>query len=211
MSTHADRGTIHLYGEHSVNHSINIEKKLTIRGYNKATISSPIKNTPLFGLGKELSLISLHFDNINLIRVSPSKGSKTIVIHMCQFTSSTFKIQHQNTPHRTHIFISNSNFTQGGGLVISHSTVIITDSRFERNYASHGGALYADNSYVTITTSKFVNNTASNNGGALFLKRSNVRITNSALKYNTATFGGGMCLYQFSGTITNSTIMSNTA
>ena len=108
MSSHAERGTIHLYGKHSLNHSIIVEKEIIIQGYNKATISSPIKSAPMFWIEKEISLISLHFDNINLLRISPSEENKTIVIHMCKFNTSTLKIEHQKSPYRTHLSIIKS-------------------------------------------------------------------------------------------------------
>ena len=104
MSSYADRGTIHLYGDHALNHSISIDKKLSIQGYDKATISSLEKSAkvnltqraPVFLLKKELFLTSVRFDNINLLRLFNSTENKTIVIHMCEFTSSIINIEHQN-------------------------------------------------------------------------------------------------------------------
>ena len=73
MSPYTDRGTIHLYGNHTLDKSIRIEKKLKIQGYNEASISSLVESEPVFWLETDLSLISLHFVDINLIGLSPSK------------------------------------------------------------------------------------------------------------------------------------------
>ena len=72
-----------MYGNHKLYNSIRIEKDIKIQGYNEATISSPIKSVPMFWLEKGLSLISLNFDNVNLVRISRPKENKTIAIHMC--------------------------------------------------------------------------------------------------------------------------------
>ena len=216
MSSHAERGTIHLYGKHSLNHSISIEKVLVIHGYKEATISSPIKSAPMFWLEKGLFLISLNFDNVNLVRISRSKENKTIEIHMCHFNTSTLKIERQNMPNWTHLSISSSNFTGGDGFIIFESTVRITDSRFKSNSAIHasgsGGALYMENSNVTITKSKFEYNSATGSGGAIFMKKCYVTIANSVIKSNTVgKKGGGIHLTRCSCTINNSEIKRNRA
>ena len=231
MSPLADSCTIHLYGDHILNHSISIDKKLVIQGYNEATISSneksdltdvATKREPAFLLKKELFLTSLHVDNINLLGILQSTENKTIVIHMCQFTSSTINIEYQNMSNQTHLSIINSNFTGGRGLRISHSIVIITDSRFERNnhgyrMISHtsgkGGALLVENSLVIITRSKFEKNSANSFGGALYMEKSNVTITNSIIESNYAERRGGgiYAIKSSSVTIHSSAINSNKA
>ena len=222
MNPHTDRGTIHLNGNHALDHSIHIEKQLKIRGYNGATISSTKTSAPVFWLRNELYLTSLHFDSVNLLGLLQSTKNKTIVILMCQFTSSIINI----TSSQTHFSMISSNFTGGAGLMIADSTLIITDSRFESNTASHasggnGGALYIEKSDVTISdsscriiNSKVHSNSASNDGGGIYSYRySSCRIINSAVYSNKATVsGGGICSHHRSKVnITKSAVNSNFA
>ena len=213
------KGTIHLYGNQLIDHSINIEKQLTIKGYNEATISSHKKSVPVFLLKNKLFLTSLHLDNINLLRLLKSTENKMIAIHMCQFTSSTINIEPQNTPSQTHFSIDGSNFTGGAGLMIADSTLIIADSRFESNNAGddNGGALFVYNSQVTIAKSRFERSAATYRGGALYVRKSNVTITETSFISNTCVKdrdrgrGGGIYSDGSSITINDSKIKSNNA
>ena len=56
----------------------------------------------------------------------------------------------------------------GGGIVVNRGTVVIANSTFTNNFATHlGGAVYlVNNPRVTITNSTFTNNTVVSGGGA---------------------------------------------
>jgi Bacterial Ig-like domain (group 3) len=126
---------------------------------------------------------------------------------------------------------SGQSSSQGGAVWESGR---ITGSTFDDNSASYGGAVYGgsiidstfdDNSAScggavallsgSITGSTFYDNSASSSGGAICGEDGTVSLTDSTLVSNTAGTGGGIYFYPFAGgqtfTVTHGTLWDNTA
>jgi predicted outer membrane repeat protein len=103
------------------------------------------------------------------------------------------------------------------GAIDNRSTMTITASTFDTNYANNnltsGGAI-CNGGTLTITASTFSNNSSSGNnggyGGAIFNYAGTVTVTNSTFSANSATTSGG-AIYSQGGTvqISNSTFGNN--
>ena len=90
-------------------------------------------------------------------------------------------------------FSGNSGAGSGAAILLAKGTTNITDSTFYDNVATNGhGAAVASGYWVVLNVynSTFFNNTASNAGGAMSLGGT-ATITNSSIVGNTAGWGWG--------------------
>ena len=102
----------------------------------------------------------------------------------------------------------------GGGIYTSHSSLIITNSRFSNNYAYHdgGGIDFSGNSYPIIQDCILDNNTAVNDGGGIYCVSGSSMILediiitgNQAINYG----GGGMHCWNATAILYNCDIINN--
>lgn len=100
----------------------------------------------------------------------------------------------------------------GGGAVLSHENLAITNSTISGNSASGGfaggfggGILASGKVNVTITSSTISGNSAGDGGG---ISSGNVTVTSSTISDNSARFGGGIWA-AYNVTVTSSTISGN--
>ena len=111
--------------------------------------------------------------------------------------------------------ISGNRNIGGGGAIIGHGDVTISNSTFSANEATYGGAIYSTNGgVVTISNSTLSDNTADADGGAISSPSGGtVTISNSTLSNNSSNTHGGAIYSGFDGTVTisNSTVSDNSA
>ncbi|MCB1767197.1 MAG: DUF642 domain-containing protein [Candidatus Competibacteraceae bacterium] len=100
----------------------------------------------------------------------------------------------------------------GGGILCSYNTLIITNSTLSNNSSpSIGGGIVVSIGTATITNSTLSGNVAHNSGGGIYVHLSYVTVTNSTLTANLATQQGGG-IYSYAGlTLHNSIVAGNTA
>jgi len=104
-------------------------------------------------------------------------------------TDSLFIGNGRNESHATR------DHSMGGGALLSvHSSISVSNSTFESNYALNGGAIYALESNVSIEDCFFrENNVGSGNGGALYgHDNSSFDITSSMFSRNRAQRGAAL-------------------
>lgn len=117
------------------------------------------------------------------------------------------------------VTVSSSQGWLGGGIAVAHSSLTMRDSRVEGNSATGaGGGIYSDwadlgeaYAYLDIRNTTFTGN-SSPRGGAIAAQRT-THVRDSTFTNNTSTGDGGAVWlgYSFNHTITDSTIMGNTA
>lgn len=88
----------------------------------------------------------------------------------------------------------------GGAILVIHSNAIVSQSRFEDNYAQFGGAICAEQqSNITVIGSSFVDNHGTSIqtsfGGAISAFHSNIVINESHFSNNSAHRGGAIATY----------------
>ncbi|MDO8617189.1 MAG: choice-of-anchor Q domain-containing protein [Dehalococcoidia bacterium] len=100
---------------------------------------------------------------------------------------------------------------RGGGGILNHGTLTISNSVVSDNTASESGG-GIDNRFGTLslTDSTISGNTATTGGGGI-MNSGSATITGSTISGNTATTAGGGIMNDDSATITGSTISGNTA
>ena len=108
------------------------------------------------------------------------------------------------------------NFAGNGGAAIfadGGGSVEINTCSFSDNSADFsGGAIYQCNSALTIRNSTFIGNNSTGSGGAIHQAcDAPLAITNSSFYGNVSAEWGGALNIEYSATITNSTLYSNTA
>eukprot|EP00210_Caulerpa_lentillifera_P003975 g3794.t1 len=100
-----------------------------------------------------------------------------------------------NTRIRSSISVTRDDSIGGGVLYVNHSSVSITRTIFEYNYAFNGAGVFALSSNVSISDCIFRENDAGEgNGGALYMELSNATVQNTTIQSNNATEDcGGIC------------------
>ena len=97
------------------------------------------------------------------------------------------------------------------------SSVIISESEFQRNRASSAGAIYALSSTIRIKRSQFSYNGLVGNGGAIYTRSSNITVNGSVFIYNSAHGSGGAIYYYYTSCcsrilyVINTTFIGNRA
>ena len=118
--------------------------------------------------------------------------------------------------------VSNSATGDGGGVYISESSAIFTQtgvSTIAHNTASgafsNGGGVFVSSGRVTLSGGQILNNSASGNGGGLYISDGRATLSGGQILSNTAGLhGGGVYIHQSSATFTQtgvSTIAHNSA
>ena len=110
----------------------------------------------------------------------------------------------------TNSTLSNNVTSTSGGGIYNEGTLILTNNTFSGNSAIYGGGIYS-NGTLTVTNSTFSGNNASSGGGGIRSSGSSSNtVTGSTFVGNSAGYGGA--IYPLGNlTVTNSTIVSNTA
>jgi len=99
--------------------------------------------------------------------------------------------------------------TGGGGGIINHGTLTVTECELSDNSATHGGGIWSEGT-LTVTDSTFTDNTAVYQCGGIY-SNGTLTVTGSTFSANSAiNFGGGIGNYGTS-TVTNSTFTGNSA
>ena len=119
--------------------------------------------------------------------------------------------KYNDFPWPNYPIIQSTSVRVGGALIVTNSTVSISNSSFENNTAKLGGAIFSQlESNITISNCKFINNSATGcsddgcHGGALFVDSGcTVTTHNSAFINNIAEWGGGAAAL-FQGTFFDS-------
>ena len=89
----------------------------------------------------------------------------------------------------------------GGAIIVTNSTIDISQTKFEDNEADFGGAIFAEgHSNISMSGNLFINNSANLDGGALLSYGSTITIETSEFHCNSAIFGG--VVYSSNSTIT---------
>eukprot|EP00210_Caulerpa_lentillifera_P003968 g3787.t1 len=112
--------------------------------------------------------------------------------------------------------IFEDNYALNGGVIYATdaSNVLISQSNFTRNEAEYGGSLYVeDSSSVTISHSGFIEHKAETYGGVIYLEnQASLTLLSVSLHNNSATTGGVIYLHGSSnGVVTDCTFTSNSA
>ncbi len=102
----------------------------------------------------------------------------------------------------------------GGGLYVTSATLTLNGCHFYSNTASMGAGLHlrmSENSILTGNT--FIRNTATSGGGGLLIHAGrNTLLAANTIISNTANYGGGLRILQsYTVTLSDNTIISNTA
>jgi hypothetical protein len=117
-----------------------------------------------------------------------------------------------SSPTLTNVTFSSNGADYGGGMENNGSNPMLTSVTFDGNTAtSSGGGMLNYSSSPTLMNVTYSDNSAGWGGGMYNESGSSPTLTNSTLSGNSATWGGG--IYNFSGalTVTNSTLLENTA
>jgi hypothetical protein len=103
--------------------------------------------------------------------------------------------------------------SDGGGIYVDRSSATITDSTIDGNSADFGGGISNFRSTITLNRVTLSGNDAAFSGGAVysFGNDASVDLTNVTVSGNTAAILGGGIYNSRVMTITNSTIVANTA
>lgn len=107
---------------------------------------------------------------------------------------------------------SNAKSGYGGGVKLSGTNPVISDSLIIGNYAKYGGGIYSEAENAAINNCVIIDNYAEYDGGGIALLQGSAVISNSIIAGNYAEIGGGL---QCSGIdiakIVNCTITNNIA
>ena len=153
-----------------------------------------LEDSRFFGR-KSNSALNLNRTYTNIVRssfVSNTAGTKLNII-------LPYVRIYQDCPN-----LQSTSTTVGGALIVTSSTVIISNSYFENNTARVGGAIFSQKgSIISIRNSTFVNNSAAGckdegcQGGALFIDSGcSATVHSSSFINNTAGYGGAIALSQ---------------
>ncbi|HVU09792.1 MAG TPA: choice-of-anchor Q domain-containing protein, partial [Phototrophicaceae bacterium] len=153
---------------------------------------------------------------------------------------SIFLLNGGNTVNISGVTIMHGNAMSdvGGGIIVSGTTLTLTDSTITHNNASSGGGIFVAGSgtvnvirstisnntsgngsgiegdataSITLLDSIITNNVATGSGGGIYASKT-LTITNTVVSGNSATFGGGMVIPTSSiVTVNDSTISGNSA
>jgi predicted outer membrane repeat protein len=150
--------------------------------------------------------------------VSIAGAGQTNTIIDGNATDRVFEIQPGVIAEISGVTIQNGNSTSsfagsgGGGLVVDHGTLTLTNSTVSGNTTSHahGGGIAVYFGTLTLTNSTVSDNTARYYGGGITNSRDAiVTLTNSTVSGNAADYGGGG-IAGSDFTLTNSTVSGNT-
>ena len=164
------------------NSPISINKEITIDG--NGHILDSLEKSTIFNIGadnvilRNITFINSYCQNYEGGAIC-GNGNNVVITH-CNFTDN----------HNQYDYV------RGGAIAWkSGSNVLVTDSYFNNNYASHGGAIYIDNTKgFNITNSRFENNNATSySGGAIYISNTNNNafINNCNFTNNYAHSSGG--------------------
>jgi len=164
-------------------------------------------NGALYVDASGLKLSNCTFNNNN---ISSGVGSHIVLTENANNTriiDSRF-IKGNNTGiwvNATGVSISGSNFTDntginGGALILSNGTLVLSNNNFTYNKADVGGAIYLENGNLFMSGNNFTHNNVSGNGGALFLSNGNLSMSGNNFTYNKAVGDGG-AVYLENGTL----------
>jgi len=210
--------------------NLSIPFNLTLNGAKAATTIIDGTNTVnVFTVGTGISLTLSNFtikngvgysggggvDNSGTLTVNNSLFySNTALTGGAIFNTGTASISNTSFSGNTPYFFGHS---AGCGAIDNRSTMTITTSTFDTNYANNnytsGGAI-CNGGTLTITASTLSNNSSSGNnagyGGAIFNYAGTLTVTNSTFSANSATTSGG-AIYSQGGTVQigNSTFGNN--
>jgi hypothetical protein len=161
-------------------------------------------------------LITLNGSNTYLFQVSAAKSMTIRNITLLNFNSLIAgAIENFGTTTLTNVTLTNNKSTNaviGGGAVVNHGTLIVSNSLFSNNQAiPNGGAIYNDGPSVSVIGSRFLNNKAGL-GGAIVNTFGTFTVQNTIFENNTGFDGGAV--YVLAGatvTINGSTFSGNSA
>lgn len=107
--------------------------------------------------------------------------------------------------------ISGNSGYYGGAIFASDSAVTVTNSRIHDNSARSGSGIYASSGTLTLETAKIDHNTAQYGGANVVVVGGGaLTMTKSTMYANSGGRSGGLLLWQAAGTISGSTMHSNT-
>jgi hypothetical protein len=106
--------------------------------------------------------------------------------------------------------IQNCQATNDGGTISNNGSLDITNSIFKYNNSGSRGGAITSFGQSRIATSTFLDNSTGKEGGALFLS-GNVAVDRCTISRNLAGTGGGIFAWGVQGTLTQSTITSNSS
>ena len=118
--------------------------------------------------------------------------------------------------YRGSLNLSNSTLSEnrasnkGGGIYAGYSDLNLNDSVVSDNSSDRGGGIYAYDGAFTLSKSTVSDNTASDGGGGIYVDKITMNMRDSTVSGNSAAFFGG-ALYQSSGSVSLSTLSSNSS
>jgi len=108
------------------------------------------------------------------------------------------------------VSIMNNSANEGGALFFGGGVATISGTNFEYNNANTGGAI-AGGGTLSLENSSLYSNTATYNGGGIWTAGGTVTLTNCIANWNRATQGEGGAISGPAVTLTDDTILSNSA
>ncbi len=163
------------------------------------------------GSGSSVTINNSDISN-NSAAVGGGVFSSTYASYSGYSSSSFFSFTLNNS------IINNNSATieDGGGIVVTFPSILISNSTISDNYSNKngGGIFVIPTSYFSpsflITNSIINNNTANSKGGGIYTNSSDFTITNSTINNNSGRSGGGVFTYSCPFFIVkNSTISNN--
>jgi len=161
-----------------------------------------------FGGGINVYQGAPYFEGIDVINNHGQYGGGFYISNNATVTITVSDIALSNN-------ISANNADEGGGIYLSGSSLIMSDTLLNANSADQigGGVMAAQNSIVKLHDNTFWSNSA-NNGGGVFLTNVNNALhiwDNTFRSNNAADSGGGLFINLSSGKIENNWLTSNSA
>ncbi len=110
------------------------------------------------------------------------------------------------------IFDHNAAKSNGGGIYVRKSSIVVRFNEFTNNKGVSGGGLYTSSGAPSIDNNAFISNFASNGGGGLFLADTTLaKAHGNLIRHNMGLLGGGVGCYLASPALNNNTIVFNKA
>ena len=203
-----------LPGHHSLNLPLNIS------GVNNLSVHSNSASLPNFLCKGNGSMVLLminyvyisyvkfegcqkhHFHSVKLLVIEHSaflnhRGSALeILLANAKIASTTFISNKGGSRHLCSLPRDSSYMQVGGAIVSKQSSIFLSDSVFEANYAKVGGAVFVDShSKIVIVNTVFEKNRSERAGGAMYSLDSFVSAYNCSFYSNTVTGDGNFNQY----------------